>query len=806
MNRLREYERGTLAENETTKAIYVSSDITLPGTDTERTYDLDGLGNWRRAGYTPVGGNATTEVRQHNAANQVTKFGTTDVDYDGAYARAVMDLDPAGYWRLGDSSGTSAADQTGDNDGTYTGTGGTNYKLNETGALANDGDTAAWFDGSAGYVNVPHAAAPELDITGDVTMTAWVNVDTFPTGGAYQAILGKGSNATDIAYWLALRENSGSCYLIAGAGASNEIASWAVDTTDVWPTGKWVHVAATSDGTDWKLYFNGRQVDQTASATGATSTSAAFRVAAFDNNGTPGNYLAATIDEAAVFDSVLSGAQIEQLYRIGAGSLAGQAGNGNITDDGTRLYAYDAFNRVIQVRGKSDGLLVATYTYDALGRRIRKVIANTGLPGTLSNDTIDYLYNGVQCVEERDGSDNEIRQYVWGRYVDELIQQREINGGSDDYFMLSDLLYRASVLVEDDGSTIEETYDCDAYGNTQALTSGTTRTYNPTCQFIFTGRRFDPETSDSDSQMYFYRARYYSPVLGRFISRDPIGYADSMNLYEYVGGMAVGAVDPEGLLLANIAAWWVDGGKAERRDRRRKNLLIAKIKQHQAAALKAYRAGCIQKGDEESQFARNLMKLLPGLTADVRDASKKILDAAKKGANQGLEHGWTMTKGSYMFWDEEAKACKRAVVDRYGYDAVGAISDVGAAAAYAAGVLTVAGAAAPAMKTAPGALTIPTGTVGSAVETGAIVIAEDIGYLTLGTVYVAGTQVVAPLAQWSANTPQGQYVVGFGRGFYSGYTSNSAPEELPLTPAAGAGQTHGEFVGTLLSGTGLLEQ
>jgi len=367
MNRLREYERGTLAENETTKAIYVSSDITLPGTDTERTYDLDGLGNWRRAGYTPVGGNATTEVRQHNAANQVTKFGTTDVDYDGAYARAVMDLDPAGYWRLGDSSGTSAADQTGDNDGTYTGTGGTNYKLNETGALANDGDTAAWFDGSAGYVNVPDAA--ELDITGDITLTAWVNVDAFPASGTYESILGKGdSSTTNTAYWLALRETGGKYYLIAGCGGvTPSIVSWEVDDTNVWPTGKWVHVAATSDGSYWRLYFNGTQVDETEIGTQPANRDGALRIAAFESNGSAANWFGGLVDEAAVFDSALTGAQIEQLYRIGAGSLAGQAGNGNITDDGTRLYAYDAFNRVIQVRGKSDGLLVATYTYDALG-------------------------------------------------------------------------------------------------------------------------------------------------------------------------------------------------------------------------------------------------------------------------------------------------------------------------------------------------------------------------------------------------------------------------------------------------------
>jgi len=78
-------------------------------------------------------------------------------------------------------------------------------------------------------------------------------------------------------------------------------------------------------------------------------------------------------------------------------------------------------------------------------------------------------------------------------------------------------------------------YDCDAYGNTQVFNSTPERIYNPKCQFIFTGRRFDPETSDATNQMYFYRARYYSPTPGRFISRDPIGYAGGMNLYEYVG-------------------------------------------------------------------------------------------------------------------------------------------------------------------------------------------------------------------------------------------------------------------------------
>ena len=61
------------------------------------------------------------------------------------------------------------------------------------------------------------------------------------------------------------------------------------------------------------------------------------------------------------------------------------------------------------------------------------------------------------------------------------------------------------------------------------------------CKFIFTGRRYDPE-----SELYFYRARYYSPELGRFISRDPKGYVDGPSLYEYVMSKPLTFSDPHG--------------------------------------------------------------------------------------------------------------------------------------------------------------------------------------------------------------------------------------------------------------------
>ena len=82
------------------------------------------------------------------------------------------------------------------------------------------------------------------------------------------------------------------------------------------------------------------------------------------------------------------------------------ASNGNLANDGVRKYEWDALNRLKKVYKTPDSpTLIATYTYDALGRRIRKVVSNGGLSGDIPNGTTDYLYHSgtAQCIEERDG-------------------------------------------------------------------------------------------------------------------------------------------------------------------------------------------------------------------------------------------------------------------------------------------------------------------------------------------------------------------------------------------------------------------
>ncbi len=230
------------------------------------------------------------------------------------------------------------------------------------------------------------------------------------------------------------------------------------------------------------------------------------------------------------------------------------ASNGNLADDGIRTYKWDALNRLKEVRKKAGDVLIGQYDYDAKNRRIRKIVSNGGLSGTIPNGTTDFVYNSNwQCVEERDGSNDPTKQYVWGTYIDGLLQQKvDINGTPEDQYPLQDLLYRTTALTADSGNIIEA-YDCDAYGNTlifDAAGTGSnwfaddaTQGDSPTCDFIFTGRRLDAE-----SVVYQYRMRYYESAFGRFLSRDPMQEVLlDPDAYQYVNNSPNIMVDPSGL-------------------------------------------------------------------------------------------------------------------------------------------------------------------------------------------------------------------------------------------------------------------
>jgi RHS repeat-associated protein len=219
-----------------------------------------------------------------------------------------------------------------------------------------------------------------------------------------------------------------------------------------------------------------------------------------------------------------------ELTAVHSGSLTGPVTatltydtNGNLQSDGTRSYTWDDLDELSQV---SNGATTVAYAYDALGRRLQKTVNGTLTQFLNDGDTLYAQYGATWT-------------YPTARYsamgLDQPVVRGQVNADGSDgtaqYYLADGLGSVLAVADSADSNVTSQRFD--PWGNVTAA-SGVIP------QVGFTGREPD------ETGLVYYRARYYNPGLGRFVSRDPIGLQGGINNYAYVGNNPVNYADPSG--------------------------------------------------------------------------------------------------------------------------------------------------------------------------------------------------------------------------------------------------------------------
>jgi RHS repeat-associated protein len=201
--------------------------------------------------------------------------------------------------------------------------------------------------------------------------------------------------------------------------------------------------------------------------------------------------------------------------------------NGNeltkVDSTGTTSYTWDYENRLTSVTLPGSGGTVS-FSYDPFGRRIKKV-------SSAGTSVFAYDDDG-NLIEETNASGGVVARYAQGLVIDEPLAM--LRSGATSYYQV-DGNDNVTSLSNGAGS-LAQTYTLDSFGKTTASSGSLV---NP---FQFTSREFDTETN-----LYYFRERYYDPQPGRFLSEDPAWFDAGVNFYAYVRNNPIRFTDPSGL-------------------------------------------------------------------------------------------------------------------------------------------------------------------------------------------------------------------------------------------------------------------
>ena len=310
-------------------------------------------------------------------------------------------------------------------------------------------------------------------------------------------------------------------------------------------------------------------------------------------------------------------------YTTAGTAVFGYDANGNLTSDGSRTFTYDAENRLVAASG---GISLA---YDPLGRLWQVATTST---------TTRFIYDGDALIWETDGAGNRLRSYIHGSNAssDDPLVWYDSSVGFARRYLHTDQ-HGSIIAAADEAGNAAVLNAYDAWGIPNAANQG---------RFQYTGQAWLVELG-----MYYYKARIYSPTLGRFMQTDPVGYDGGINLYAYVSNDPVNQTDATGLAT----------DEEIRQTRRTLNLMIGYTRREIAQADVPAEGSRIHRSSDNARVAglrvqlRALEAMRPEVLADMRvdpsntSAANNGLTNAMRGGPNEVIYAATRSNGSVTY-------------------------------------------------------------------------------------------------------------------------------------------------------------
>jgi len=220
--------------------------------------------------------------------------------------------------------------------------------------------------------------------------------------------------------------------------------------------------------------------------------------------------------------------QYTEIDRDGTVSSPSYDDDGNMTDDGTRVFTWNGENRLVSAAPKTpvDGDKKTEFVYDYMGRRVKKSVYlyDSGKsPAWQLEKYILFVYDGWNLIRETtvaSGAESS-RYFVWGLDLSGTLQGAggvggllaSVDSSGTSYSYLYDANGNVTQVLKSSDGSVAAHYEYDPYGNLSS-SYGEYAAENPF--------RFSTKYKDDETGLYYYGYRYYDPEMGRWINRDPI--------------------------------------------------------------------------------------------------------------------------------------------------------------------------------------------------------------------------------------------------------------------------------------------